>query len=174
MLRGVGIRVCLCLSVTSRGILSKRMNESSWFWALELPSTRPTLCSKKIRVSPKIRVLPSGTLSQTPDLENFASAYRSSKRVMCYQLSSTTWRHSERDKLDIIGQLSWQYLRAPTLDHCSWSHAIVKLSLQHDSVARVHQRQLIVASFGQRLQRSNSLVWFHACCSLKFALASRA
>jgi len=90
MLRGVGIRVCLCLSVTSRGILSKRMNESSWFWALELPSTRPTLCSKKIRVSPKIRVLPSGTLSQTPDLENFASAYRSSKRVMCYQLSSTT------------------------------------------------------------------------------------
>jgi len=82
MLRGVGIRVCLCLSVTSRGILSKRMNESSWFLALELPSTRPTLCSKKIRVSPKIRVLPSGTLSQTPDLENFASAYRSSKRVI--------------------------------------------------------------------------------------------
>jgi len=91
----------------------------------------------------------------------------------CYRLSSTTWRHSERDKLDIVGQLSWQYLRAPTRDHCSWSHAI-KLSLQHDSVARVHQRQLIVACFGQRLQRSNSLVWFHACCSLKFALASRA
>ena len=171
MLRGVGIRVCLCLSVTSRGILSKRMNESSWFLALELPSTRPTLCSKKIRVYPKIRVLPSGTLSQTPDLEILLGI---SIVVACYRLSSTTWRRSERDKLDIVGQLSWQYLRAPTLDHCSWSHAIVKLSLQHDSVARVHQRQLIVACFGQRLQRSNSLVWFHACCSLKFALASRA
>jgi len=37
----------------------------------------PTLCYKEIWVSPKIRALPSGTLSQTPNLENFATASRS-------------------------------------------------------------------------------------------------
>jgi len=57
------------------GVLSKRLNKSSWW---ELSSTCPTLCFKEIRVSPKIRVLPAGT----PDLENFTTAYRSSKRVI--------------------------------------------------------------------------------------------
>jgi len=32
----------------------------------------PTLCYKEIWVSPKIRVLPSGTVSQTPDLETIS------------------------------------------------------------------------------------------------------
>jgi len=40
---------------------------------------------KEIRVPPKIRVLPSGTLSQTLDIENFASASRS-----CRQQNSWT------------------------------------------------------------------------------------
>ena len=40
-----------------------------------LRSTCPTLCYKKIRTSPKIRVRPSGTLSQTLDLENFADKF---------------------------------------------------------------------------------------------------
>jgi len=53
-------------------------------------------CFKEIRVSAKIRVLPSGTLSKTPDLENFASAYRSSKR---YQFS---WR-----KVDAVSMINW-------------------------------------------------------------------
>jgi len=35
------------------------------------------VCYKEILVSSKIRVLPSGTYSQTQDLENFALAYRS-------------------------------------------------------------------------------------------------
>jgi len=34
--------LCPCLSQV--GVLSKRLNESSWFLACELPSTRPTLC----------------------------------------------------------------------------------------------------------------------------------
>ena len=34
------------------------------------------------RVPTKIRVVPSGTLHQTPDLDNFASAYRSSRCVI--------------------------------------------------------------------------------------------
>ena len=37
-----------------------------------------TLCYKEIRVSPKITALPSGTLPQTVDFENFATACRSS------------------------------------------------------------------------------------------------
>jgi len=39
------LAVGLCLSCLSQvGVLSKRLNESSWFLARELPSTRPTLC----------------------------------------------------------------------------------------------------------------------------------
>ena len=70
--------VSLCLSVC----VCVYLNQPSWFLAWELHSTLPTLCFKEIQVSPKIRVLPSGTLPQTLDLENFAMAYRSSKRVV--------------------------------------------------------------------------------------------
>ena len=48
--------------------------------AWELPSICHTLCCKEIQVRSKISVLPSGTLLQTLDLENFATAYRPSKR----------------------------------------------------------------------------------------------
>jgi len=51
-----------------------------------------------IQVSTKISVLPSGTLSQNTDLENFATAYRSSKRAV--NLARQRRRRSERDKLD--------------------------------------------------------------------------
>ena len=36
--------LCLSICPSQVGVLSKRMNESSWFLACELPSTRPTLC----------------------------------------------------------------------------------------------------------------------------------
>ena len=45
-----------------------------------------TVCCEEIWVSPKIRVLPSGALSQTPDLENLAAASRS----RCQQNSSSS------------------------------------------------------------------------------------
>jgi len=51
-----------------------------------LPSSPHFLCYKEISVSPKIRVLPSETLSQTPDQENFSTASRS----RCQQHSSST------------------------------------------------------------------------------------
>ena len=38
----LAMALCPCLSQV--GVLSKWMNESSWFLACELPSTRPTLC----------------------------------------------------------------------------------------------------------------------------------
>ena len=40
----------------------------------------------------------------------------------------------------VVGQLSWQSLRAPTLDRCRLSHVLIELSLQHDVVARVGWR----------------------------------
>ena len=70
------------------GIVSKRLDESSWFSARRLPSTYPTLCYKEISVSPKLWLLPSGTLSQTQDLEIFATASRS--RCQQNSLSSST------------------------------------------------------------------------------------
>ena len=70
----VCVSVCVCLSQV--GVLSKRLNESDWFLALELPSAYPTLCYKEIQVSSKIQVLPSGTMLETQDFENFATAYQ--------------------------------------------------------------------------------------------------
>ena len=63
--------------------------------ALWLFSTSPTLCCREIQVSTKITVLPSWTLSETPDLENFASAYRN---VLSTSLDQGG--RSQRDKLD--------------------------------------------------------------------------
>ena len=76
------VSVCLsvCLSVSDClsqvGVLLKRLNESGWF----LASTYPTH--------------PPGTLLKILYLENFATAYRSSRRAI-----NLTGR-SEREKLD--------------------------------------------------------------------------
>ena len=71
----------LCLSVTSRSS-SETGEQIGLVLARELHSTYPTLCYKEIHVSSKIRVLLSGILLQTLDLANFATAHRSSKRVI--------------------------------------------------------------------------------------------
>ena len=78
------LSVCLCLSQV--GVLSKRLNESSWFLARELPSNYPTPCCKE---SSKIRVLPSGTLLQSLYLENFCHGI--SIIEACYQISWERW-----------------------------------------------------------------------------------
>jgi len=82
------VSLCFYLRVNKDeyNIASKRLDESSWFLAQRLPSTYRTLCYKELSVSPKIRILPSGTLSQTSDLENCATASRS----RCQQNSSSS------------------------------------------------------------------------------------
>jgi len=62
------LAMALCLSVTNRCSI-KTDERIGLVLALTLLSTYPTLCYKKIQVSTKIRVLPSGTLSRTPELE---------------------------------------------------------------------------------------------------------
>jgi len=70
----LAMALCLCQSFLSQvGVLLKWLRELSCFLVLRLPSTYRTLCYKEIWVSSKM-VLPSGTWSQTPDLENFATA----------------------------------------------------------------------------------------------------
>jgi len=68
--------MALCLSQV--GVLLKRLNECGWFLACELLSTYPTLCFKEIQVPSKIRVLPSGTLLQTLNLEKHCATQQCS------------------------------------------------------------------------------------------------
>jgi len=79
------VRLSVCPSATSRYCIGTtgRIELVSAWW---LPSTNPTLRCTEIWVSPKIRVFPSGTLSQTPDFENFATTSRS----RCQQHSSSS------------------------------------------------------------------------------------
>jgi len=80
----------MSVSLSQVGVLLNRLNESSWFLASELTSTYAKLCYKEIQVPSKIRVLPSETLFQTLDLEHFATAYRSLKRVI--NVAQQSWK----------------------------------------------------------------------------------
>ena len=75
----------VCLSVTSRYYIETtgRIELGS---GMEVSFHYPTLCYKRTWVSSEIRVLPSGTSSQTRDIENFAAA----SRLRCQQNSSSS------------------------------------------------------------------------------------
>ena len=59
--------VCLSVCPSHAGIVSKWLPGLRWCFAYRFPSTHAMLYCRKIRVSPEIRILPSGTLSQTLD-----------------------------------------------------------------------------------------------------------
>jgi len=61
---------CPSVCLSHAGILSKRLHGSTWFRHRGYASY-PALYYMAIRVSPNIGILPSGTLSQTLDLEKF-------------------------------------------------------------------------------------------------------
>jgi len=82
------VRLSVCLSVTSR-YCTKTTGRIELVFVIGLPSTYPTLCYKEMWVSPKTRVLASGTLSQTPDLKNCATASRSHRQQNSSSSSST-------------------------------------------------------------------------------------
>jgi len=85
--RVLAMAVCLCLSQV--GVLSKRAEQIWLVFGMGTFSTYPTTGYKEIQVPSKIRVLPSRTLLQTLDLENFATAYRPSKCVI--NLAGERW-----------------------------------------------------------------------------------
>jgi len=55
---------------------------------------------------------------------------------MCYWLCSMKMDAHSMINWTVVGQLSWQCLRALALDSCSLSQVIIKLCLQHDFVVR--------------------------------------
>jgi len=69
------VTVCVCLSATSRSFTKMAKQIELFFFAWNLPSTHHTLCCKEIRSVQKIRVLPSGTFSQTLDTEKISSRH---------------------------------------------------------------------------------------------------
>ena len=75
-----------CVCPLQVGLLWKRMNEPSWFFAWRLPSTYPRYAmlyeNSRISKNKGKRVILSRTLSQTPDFKNVASSYWSSKLVI--------------------------------------------------------------------------------------------
>ena len=81
----VAMALCPCLSATSQCSIKRGERINFAFFARGLLSTSHTLWFKEIQVSTKIRVLPSVTFPETPDVENFATAYR---RSYVHQLSS--------------------------------------------------------------------------------------
>jgi len=83
------IAVVVCPSVRHKPVLYRNDRTNRAGFGMELPSTYHTLCYEEIWVSPKIRVLLSGTLFQTPDLENFATSSRSSCEHNSSSSSST-------------------------------------------------------------------------------------
>jgi len=75
------LAVALCLSVRSRCSVETAERIELVFGTGASFRLSYTVLKGNSGIS-KISVLPSGTLSQTTDLENFASVYRSSKRVV--------------------------------------------------------------------------------------------
>jgi len=63
--------VCLSVCLSQAGVVSKPLDESSWSLTRSLLSACPSLYCNGIHVPSKIRVVPSGTLAQTLDLEKF-------------------------------------------------------------------------------------------------------
>jgi len=71
--RRMSICPSVCLSVTSRHCI-ETSGQIELVLKCRLPPNYPRLCYKEIWVPPNTRALPSGTLSQTLDLENFSTA----------------------------------------------------------------------------------------------------
>jgi len=75
--RLLAVVISVCVSVTRRYCIETAARIELIF-AHRFPSTYAALFFRQIRVLPKIRSLPLGTLSQTLDSEYFATAHRSS------------------------------------------------------------------------------------------------
>jgi len=104
-----------CDRLSRVGVLSKRLNESSWVLVRELPSTHPTLGQKEIRVFSKNTGIYCKFVLNSK-LRNFC--FGISIGETCYRLSSRKVDSQRVINWTVVGQLNWQSLPAPTLDHC--------------------------------------------------------
>jgi len=111
----LAVTLCLCLCVTSWSSIETAAWIEQVFWHRNFLPPVLHRVKKEIRVSLNsgISIVDLARVLDKMDAQNVIS-----------------WT--------VVGQLSWQYVRAPTLDHCSLSQVIVKLYLQLDTVARVN------------------------------------
>jgi len=111
--------VSVCVRLPQVGVLSKRMNESSWFRHVSF--FPPVLhCVKR-----KFGYLQNkGTSLRNFVLNSGHRKFRHGISIVetCYQLSSRKVDAHSVINWAVVGQLSRQYLRAPTPDHYSLSH----------------------------------------------------
>jgi len=104
------------------------------FW--DIGFLRPVVhCCKEIQLCTELRVLPSGTCSSTPDVENFTMAYQSSKHV----INSLRKVDSEEcDKMNHHQSTNLTIVRALMLDLCSlsqWSSSFYSTILSRGSIS---------------------------------------
>jgi len=121
------VSVCLSVCLPQVGVLLKWLG-SSCFW--HGCFFRPVLhcVIRKFEYIYKHTVLPSRTLSLTPDFRHGISIVKK-----WYQLSSRKADAQSVINWTVVGQLSWQYRRAPTIDCCSlsqWSSSSVYSTIQ--------------------------------------------
>ena len=99
---------------------------------------------EEIQVPPKIRVLPSGGVSRTLYLENFAVARRSLQRVVNWVQQKV---NAERDKLDSRRSTKLTVLATinskASLSHWA-SNFVNSTTTVRQRVARVHLRQSLL------------------------------
>jgi len=105
----------------------KAINSCSLFLACSLLSTYPTLFW-----SIKIRVLPSGTLSRTPDIQKILLRHTDRRNALLTLLEKGG--RSEHDKLD--RRRSTKLIIPPSSDSRPLQFTCDRL--QHDTVARVN------------------------------------
>ena len=130
----------LCPSVcpSQVGVLSKRLKESSWFLACELASFHPSFTVLK---GNSVISKNKGTSLWNFVLKSGIRKFRHGISIVeaCYQLSSRKVDAQSVINRAVVGQLSRQYLRAPTLDHYSLSHrsssAVYSTILSHGSIS---------------------------------------
>ena len=124
--------VCLSVSVTSRCPIET----AEW---IELVFSIPPIpnCVKRKFVYLQNKGSSLWKFVQISGLRR-KCCFKMSTVETCYWLSSTKLDAPSVINWTVVCQVSWQYLRATTLDHCSLSRVIVDLCLQHDSVARIN------------------------------------
>jgi len=92
--RALCLSVCLCLLVCHRSVFYRNCwTDREGFWHVDFFRPVVRCVTKEIQISTK-RAPPPATLSKTPDLEEFASAYRSLKRVIA--LARERWTLTAR------------------------------------------------------------------------------
>ena len=112
------LSVCLSVFLSQVGVLLKRPNKTAWFWHGSF--LRPILhCA--IRKFGYLRNKCNFLLNFAPNSGLRKLRHGISIVETCYQLSSRKVDAHSVINWTVVGQLRWQYLRAPTLDSCSLS-----------------------------------------------------